>query len=30
MMRREDAELEERFGEAFRQYRARVPGFLPK
>ena len=30
MMRGEDAELEERFGEAFRQYRARVPGFLPK
>lgn len=30
MMRREDAELEQRFGEAFRQYRARVPGFLPK
>lgn len=30
MMRREDAELEQRFGEAFRQYRAQVPGFLPK
>ena len=30
MMRREDAELEERFGEAFRRYRARVPAFLPK
>ncbi|MFZ0704825.1 MAG: isoprenylcysteine carboxylmethyltransferase family protein [Candidatus Korobacteraceae bacterium] len=30
MMRREDAELEERFGEAFRQYRAGVPGFLPR
>jgi protein-S-isoprenylcysteine O-methyltransferase Ste14 len=30
MMNREDAELEQRFGEAFRQYRARVPGFLPR
>lgn len=30
MMHREDAELEQRFGEAYRQYRARVPGFLPK
>jgi protein-S-isoprenylcysteine O-methyltransferase Ste14 len=30
MMNREDAELEERFGEAFRQYRARVPAFLPR
>lgn len=30
MIRREDAELEERFGEDFRQYRARVPAFLPK
>lgn len=30
MMNREDAELEQRFGEAFRQYRARVPSFLPR
>jgi len=30
MIRKEDHELEERFGEAFRQYRARVPGFLPR
>jgi protein-S-isoprenylcysteine O-methyltransferase Ste14 len=30
MLHREDAELEQRFGEAFRQYRARVPGFLPR
>lgn len=30
MMHREDAELEQRFGQAFREYRARVPGFLPK
>jgi protein-S-isoprenylcysteine O-methyltransferase Ste14 len=30
MIHREDLELEQRFGEAFRQYRARVPGFLPR
>jgi methanethiol S-methyltransferase len=30
MIRREDAELEQRFGEAFRQYRSRVPSFLPR
>jgi protein-S-isoprenylcysteine O-methyltransferase Ste14 len=30
MLHVEDVELEERFGEAFRQYRARVPAFLPK
>jgi protein-S-isoprenylcysteine O-methyltransferase Ste14 len=30
MIRREDAELELRFGEAFRQYRSRVPAFLPR
>jgi protein-S-isoprenylcysteine O-methyltransferase Ste14 len=30
MLRREDAELEERFGDAFREYRSRVPAFLPK
>jgi len=30
MIRREDIELEQRFGEGFRQYRARVPAFLPR
>ena len=30
MIRKEDHELEQRFGEAFREYRARVPAFLPK
>lgn len=30
MIRNEDAELEQRFGEAFRQYRAKVPAFLPR
>jgi protein-S-isoprenylcysteine O-methyltransferase Ste14 len=30
MIHREDLELEQRFGEAFRQYRAQVPGFLPR
>lgn len=30
MIRKEDDELEQRFGEAFRQYRARVPAFLPR
>ncbi len=30
MVRREDAELEQRFGEEFRRYRASVPGFLPR
>jgi protein-S-isoprenylcysteine O-methyltransferase Ste14 len=30
MIRREDAELEQRFGEVFRQYRNRVPAFLPR
>ncbi len=30
MIRKEDSELEERFGEAYRQYRATVPALLPK
>lgn len=30
MIRKEDDELEQRFGEAFRQYRERVPAFLPR
>jgi protein-S-isoprenylcysteine O-methyltransferase Ste14 len=30
MIRREDAELEERFGAAYRQYRNNVPALLPK
>jgi protein-S-isoprenylcysteine O-methyltransferase Ste14 len=30
MIRKEDAELEARFGEAYRQYRDRVPALLPK
>jgi protein-S-isoprenylcysteine O-methyltransferase Ste14 len=30
MIRMEDRELEARFGEAFREYRARVPGVLPR
>lgn len=30
MIRNEDAELEARFGDAYRQYRARVPALLPK
>ncbi len=30
MIHREDVELEQRFGEAFREYRARVPAFLPR
>jgi len=30
MIRQEDDELEQRFGEAFRQYRASVPAFLPR
>jgi protein-S-isoprenylcysteine O-methyltransferase Ste14 len=30
MIRMEDWELEERFGEAYREYRARVPGVLPR
>ena len=30
MIRREDAELEQRFGDAFRRYRATVPSFLPR
>ncbi len=30
MIRREDEELEQRFGDAFREYRARVPAFLPR
>jgi protein-S-isoprenylcysteine O-methyltransferase Ste14 len=30
MIRAEDAELEQRFGEDYRRYRNAVPGFLPK
>ena len=30
MIRKEDDELEQRFGEAFRSYRARVSAFLPR
>jgi len=30
MIRKEDAELEARFGDAFRQYRDQVPALLPK
>lgn len=30
MIRREDAELEERFGDMYREYRMRVPALLPK
>ena len=30
MIRMEDAELEERFGEQFRDYRSRVPALLPR
>lgn len=30
MVRMEDRELESRFGEAFRHYKARVPSLLPK
>jgi protein-S-isoprenylcysteine O-methyltransferase Ste14 len=30
MIRMEDRELETRFGKAFREYRARVPGVLPR
>jgi protein-S-isoprenylcysteine O-methyltransferase Ste14 len=30
MIRQEDDELEQRFGEPFRRYRNRVPAFLPK
>ena len=30
MIRKEDAELEQRFGEAYRQYRDTVPALLPK
>jgi len=30
MIRREDAELEARFGDAYRQYRDQVPALLPK
>jgi protein-S-isoprenylcysteine O-methyltransferase Ste14 len=30
MIRKEDAELEARFGDLYRQYRERVPAFLPK
>jgi protein-S-isoprenylcysteine O-methyltransferase Ste14 len=30
MIRREDAELEQRFGDIYRQYRDRVPALLPK
>jgi len=30
MIRMEDAELEKRFGEDYRQYRARVPAVLPR
>jgi protein-S-isoprenylcysteine O-methyltransferase Ste14 len=30
MIRKEDQELEQRFGEAFREYRSRVPSFLPR
>jgi protein-S-isoprenylcysteine O-methyltransferase Ste14 len=30
MLRKEDAELEQRFGELYRQYRDQVPALLPK
>jgi len=30
MLRAEDRELEQRFGQAYRQYRARVPALLPR
>jgi protein-S-isoprenylcysteine O-methyltransferase Ste14 len=30
MLRKEDAELEQRFGDLYRQYRDRVPALLPK
>ena len=30
MIRKEDAELEARFGDVYRQYRDRVPALLPK
>lgn len=30
MLRKEDAELEQRFGDVYRQYRDRVPALLPK
>jgi protein-S-isoprenylcysteine O-methyltransferase Ste14 len=30
MIRMEDKELENRFGEEYRQYRSRVPAFLPR
>ena len=30
MIRKEDDELEQRFGQTFHEYRARVPGFLPR
>jgi len=30
MIRKEDSELEARFGEVYRQYRDRVPALLPK
>ncbi len=30
MIHKEDEELEQRFGDAFREYRARVPSFLPR
>ena len=30
MIRMEDGELERRFGEEYRQYRARVPAVVPK
>jgi len=30
MIHKEDAELEARFGDAYRQYRNQVPGLLPK
>ena len=30
MIRMEDAELEQRFGEEFREYRSRVPAVMPR
>jgi protein-S-isoprenylcysteine O-methyltransferase Ste14 len=30
MIRMEDAELEKRFGEEYREYRSRVPSVLPR
>jgi protein-S-isoprenylcysteine O-methyltransferase Ste14 len=30
MVRQEDVELEQRFGDAYRQYRDSVPALLPK